>query len=64
MSFGPHHIRIELRNLLSVSKDLNGKRSEIEMGLKEKRARMRMSVNFFGREKEKIKQIENKVPLS
>ena len=57
-------INRDYKEFKGIQKDLNGKRSEIEMGFKEKRARMRMSVNFFGREKEKIKQIENKVPLS
>ena len=41
--------------------NINSKRQEIEMAFKEKRARMRMSLGSFLREKGKIEQIQRKL---
>ena len=41
--------------------NLNTKRQEIEMAFKEKRARMRMSLGSFLREKGKIQEIKRKI---
>ena len=41
--------------------NLNSKRQELEMGFKEKKARMRMTVGAFTREKDKIEQIYKKL---
>ena len=41
--------------------NLNSKRQELEMGFKEKKARMRMAIGSFLREKDKIEQIYKKM---
>ena len=43
-----------------LQKDLNKKRSELEREFKEKRTKLRMSLNTLSREKQKIVQVENK----
>jgi len=45
----------------SIQNSLNRKYKEIEMSFKDKRAKMRMSLGSFAREKDKLDQLEKKI---
>ena len=51
----------DYKQFKSIQKSLNKKCKDIEMSFKEKRAKMRMSLGGFAREKDKLDQLEKKI---
>ena len=51
----------DYKQFKSIQNLLNRKCKDIEMSFKEKRAKMRMSLGGFAREKDKLDQIEKKI---